>query len=117
MHQYPQWEDVELQFAAAAAAGAAAGLQQQRQQQQQQQQQQEEAQRQQQQQQQHLTLCLALVRFYTRHNPAKIPGVPAVVAWYIHRQDELNRSLVELYGEGLASAHELHAQQVLAGLL
>jgi hypothetical protein len=64
------------------------------------------------QQQQHHELADALVRFYTRHNnPAKIPGVPAVVARYIHRQDELNRSLVELYGEGLASAHKLHEQQ------
>jgi SpoVK/Ycf46/Vps4 family AAA+-type ATPase len=48
-------------------------------------------------------LADALTEFYTRHNPAKIANVPAVVAWYVDKRDALDVVLVKEYGVSLGS--------------
>jgi hypothetical protein len=45
----------------------------------------------------------ALTEFYTRHNPAKIGSVPAVVAWYVDKRDALGSVLMKEYGVCLPS--------------
>jgi SpoVK/Ycf46/Vps4 family AAA+-type ATPase len=68
-------------------------------------------------------LTVKLVKFYTRHNPAKIANIPAVVAWYADKQDALNevlykeykarlpKALFKEYNEDLVSAEEEGADE------